>query len=577
MAQKAIEVGRAGLVLRGLSPIFDQNEYIGSIEFIANFNSMIKNFQKDNINLIVLMDEKYKRGNALTKDSKIKNYYISQKVSNSDFRDGVKNIDFEKLFIQGYYVDEHYLYSYANIEDISRNIIGKYIIGQKLNLVSDTIDKSSNLAYTIFIANILNLIAVIFVIGYITSKMIGKELTNFKEALEQFIDFSGFKINSFEPAKIKDYDEIGQLLDTLNQAAVKKAQDLKKDMLIIGEVVLTADKVSKGSYVCRINSTSDNPMIVTLKRSINNMLEKNNNNMKLLVQTLKSYENNDYSRYIDIHSEIIGEMKIVMESINSLGKELSKGAKLNLDNGKTLQQSSISMSNSMNNLSQKSQEQAQSLEETTRSLEVITDITRDNTKNSIQMAEIGQNVKQSATTGQKLATQTAQSMDEINNEVTSITESITVIDQIAFQTNILSLNAAVEAATAGEAGKGFAVVAGEVRNLASRSAEAANDIKALVDSANQKASNGKDISDSMIQGYEELNSHITTTIELINKVSNSSKEQMDKIEQINNTIVILDKSTADNAKEALDVTDIAKDVQSLADLLVEEANKKIFR
>ena len=107
-----------------------------------------------------------------------------------------------------------------------------------------------------------------------------------------------------------------------------------------------------------------------------------------------------------------------------------------------------------------------------------------------------------------------------------------VIDQIAFQTNILSLNAAVEAATAGEAGKGFAVVAQEVRNLASRSAEAANEIKALVGTATQKANDGKKISDEMIKGYEELNENITQTISLINDVEAASKEQQTGIEQI---------------------------------------------
>jgi methyl-accepting chemotaxis protein len=85
-------------------------------------------------------------------------------------------------------------------------------------------------------------------------------------------------------------------------------------------------------------------------------------------------------------------------------------------------------------------------------------------------------------------------MDEINSEVQAINEAISFIDQIAFQTNILSLNAAVEAATAGEAGKGFAVVAQEVRNLAGRSAEAANEIKRLVENAATKANQGKNIS-----------------------------------------------------------------------------------
>ncbi len=97
------------------------------------------------------------------------------------------------------------------------------------------------------------------------------------------------------------------------------------------------------------------------------------------------------------------------------------------------------------------------------------------------------NLIDSIKNGQELAKLTVESMTEINEQTAAIAESITIIDQIAFQTNILSLNAAVEAATAGEAGKGFAVVAQEVRNLASRSAEAAKEIKDLVESATSKA------------------------------------------------------------------------------------------
>jgi methyl-accepting chemotaxis protein len=97
-----------------------------------------------------------------------------------------------------------------------------------------------------------------------------------------------------------------------------------------------------------------------------------------------------------------------------------------------------------------------------------------------------------------LANKTTQAMEEINVQVNSINDAISIIDQIAFQTNILSLNAAVEAATAGEAGKGFAVVAAEVRNLANRSAEAAKEIKTIVENATIKANNGKNIANTMI-------------------------------------------------------------------------------
>ncbi|MBS9782260.1 MAG: hypothetical protein KGV43_00450, partial [Arcobacter sp.] len=158
----------------------------------------------------------------------------------------------------------------------------------------------------------------------------------------------------------------------------------------------------------------------------------------------------------------------------------------------------------------------------------------------------------------------------------SIDQAIEIINQIAFQTNILSLNAAVEAATAGEAGKGFAVVAQEVRNLASRSAEAAKEIKDLVETATQKANTGKEIADKMISGYGELNSNIVNSMELINDVESASKEQLRGIEQINNAVNALDKQTQQNAQIASTTQNIANDNQNIALKIVKEVEDKKF-
>ncbi len=206
----------------------------------------------------------------------------------------------------------------------------------------------------------------------------------------------------------------------------------------------------------------------------------------------------------------------------------------------------------------------------------ITSITRNNANNAAKMSELGGKVQTAVSTGMTLASQTSTSMDEINTEVTAINEAITVIDQIAFQTNILSLNAAVEAATAGEAGKGFAVVAQEVRNLASRSADAANEIKAIVEKAAAKANQGKKVSDDMIEGYEGLNQHFSETIQLIEDVSSASKEQMTGIEQINDAVTMLDRVTQENAHEANSVAQIASDVSKMANELVQDASHKKF-
>ncbi|MGE3593835.1 MAG: methyl-accepting chemotaxis protein, partial [Arcobacter sp.] len=193
-----------------------------------------------------------------------------------------------------------------------------------------------------------------------------------------------------------------------------------------------------------------------------------------------------------------------------------------------------------------------------------------------EMSQYSKNVISALKTGEELANRTTTSMDEINAQVIAINESITLIDQIAFQTNILSLNAAVEAATAGEAGRGFAVVAAEVRNLASRSAEVAREIKILVENATSKANIGKGIASNMIEGYATLNSNIQNTVNLINSVSTASKEQQIGIEQINSSINQLDQQTQEIATISSTTQQIAQETNNIAIEIVKNSDEKEF-
>ncbi len=402
------------------------------------------------------------------------------------------------------------------------------------------------------------------------------ELKIIDEYFQQYVKFTQFKENSFNYVEKTGNKDLDELFQKWNHQIKETEISIKSDMNVIGEIVLTADKMKQGIFRCRVKSETKNPMVSTLKKTINHMLDSLEDKMIKLESTLNAYSNDDFRPIIDIDPILKARMLAVMTSINGLGKTLSDGAKSNLNNGQTLQQKSHKMSISMSNLAAKANEQAISLEETAAAVGEITSITRNNTVNASKMAELGLSVKNSISSSQTLAYQTVHSMEEIHKRVSAINDSINIIDQIAFQTNILSLNAAVEAATAGEAGRGFAVVAAEVRNLASRSAEAAKEIKNLVEDANNKANQGKTISDTMINGYEKLNEIISETIHIIEDVSSSSQEQMQGIEQINYAISLLDKVTQENAKEATQIAQIGINVELLAKKLVNDANSKKF-
>ncbi|NVJ53139.1 MAG: methyl-accepting chemotaxis protein [Campylobacteraceae bacterium] len=464
---------------------------------------------------------------------------------------------------------------YKNLSSKAKLLINMIIAQLGFAVITTTAIITSNDLVAILIVNFFFAIIVGYM-NFAAMKRITGGIERFKKYMDDIMDFVFMRTNRIQKAQYMKNDEIGLILTEMNSYVDKIDTIRKDDMKVLGEVVLTMDKVSRGTYQCRINSQSKNFMIKALRDTINKMLDTTESNMNELKTSLEKYANDDYREKINISSKLTDDMLNVMESINILGNNLSTNAKKNLENGQKLERNSTSMNNSVRNVAHKANEQAASLEETAAALEEITSITRNNTNNATQMASLSKTVQSSVENGQVLASKTAQSMQEINEEVASINEAITVIDQIAFQTNILSLNAAVEAATAGEAGKGFAVVAQEVRNLANRSADAAREIKDLVENARNKTAEGKDISNSMIKGYEELNTHMRETLEIIADVSSASKEQMTGIEQINDTVSMLDRVTQENASEANNVAQVANDTLLMANDLVNDAKQKQF-
>lgn len=425
---------------------------------------------------------------------------------------------------------------------------------------------------------VLDILIMSTIFGWITIGfifLIVKKATNpiskLKEGFKNLLNSNDSNIK----LDIQSSDEIGEVSNLFNSYMDKVREGLKQDKKVIEEANDILEKTGNGFFVYKVHATASNPYVEDLKNKLNQMIESTKETLDKINITLRNYSESKFDYKID-DKGIYGDLGSLTAGIKLVGNNTSEILAMIMNTGDSLNANTHTLSKASNNLSASSNQQAASLEETAAALEEITANIHGNTQTSLEMANLASSVTKSAQNGQELANRTANAMDDINTQVSSINEAIEVIDQIAFQTNILSLNAAVEAATAGEAGKGFAVVAQEVRNLASRSAEAAKEIKEIVEKASDKANDGKKISDEMIAGYDELNKNINLTIEKIEHVANASKEQENGITQINNAVSLLDKATQQNASVAEEISTMSNDIATMSNSLVTAASRANF-
>ena len=424
---------------------------------------------------------------------------------------------------------------------------------------------------------IVAIMAIIIFLSFsiLLSNTIINSLQVFEEGLNQFFAYLNREATNVQLLKNNSNDEFGKMAKVVNANIEKTKISIDEDRKVIDDTILILTKFEKGDLSQRIDTRSSNPALTELIALLNEMASNIENNIDGVLEILNKYCKYNYMDKVDTQG-ITEHLLKLANGVNTLGDSITQMLIENKSNGLTLDRSSDILLQNVNVLNNNSNESAAALEETAAALEEITATVVRNNESINHMSDYAQQVTQSAKNGEELANKTTSAMDELSEQVNAISESIVLIDQIAFQTNILSLNAAVEAATAGEAGKGFAVVAQEVRNLASRSAEAAKDIKNIVENASKKADEGKQIAKKMFDGYEHLNANIVSTVDIINDVSAASKEQQSGIEQINDAIAELDKATQENAAVAANASNIAKETNSMAQSIVDNANQKEF-
>ena len=254
-------------------------------------------------------------------------------------------------------------------------------------------------------------------------------------------------------------------------------------------------------------------------------------------------------------------MKVMSENLANIVSEVRS-------NTEAITTSSQEIAQGNADLSQRTEEQASSLEETAASMEELTSTVRQNAENARQANQLANSASDIAVKGGKVVGDVVHTMASISDSSKKIVDIISVIDGIAFQTNILALNAAVESARSGEQGRGFAVVAGEVRNLAQRSAAAAKEIKTLIGDSVSKVDAGSRQVEQAGATMSEIVQAVKRVTDIMAEIAAASNEQSAGIEQVNQAITQMDEVTQQNAALVEEAAAAAESMQEQAEVLM---------
>ncbi|WP_342618203.1 methyl-accepting chemotaxis protein [Rhodoferax sp. GW822-FHT02A01] len=271
----------------------------------------------------------------------------------------------------------------------------------------------------------------------------------------------------------------------------------------------------------------------------------------------------------EIHATTQDEAGQLLHALHNMQKSLIEVVSKVRHGSESVSSASEEIASGNQDLSNRTEQQATALEQTNAHMSRLSGAVEENAENSRQANQLAQNASSLAVRGGAVVDQVVETMKGINDSSRRIADIISVIDGIAFQTNILALNAAVEAARAGEQGRGFAVVASEVRSLAGRSAEAAKEIKQLINASVERVEHGSSQVGLAGQTMKELVEAIQKVAHIMGEISHSSIEQANGVQQVGGAISNMDQTTLQNAAMVEEISAAANTLRNQAAELVE--------
>ena len=360
-------------------------------------------------------------------------------------------------------------------------------------------------------------------------------------------------------------------LDAEKEAADQAAATARSAMMLelgqsFGSVV---DAAVAGDFSARVSSNFADAELNKLAEGVNRLLETVDAGVAETDRVMSRVAEGDLGDRMN--GRFDGAFAHLQANVNATIERLAElVAQIQTASGR-IQTSVADITSGAQNLSGRAESQAASLEETNATMEEMSAMVQASTQNANDASALAGGAAQEAKQGGEVVGETVCAMERISESSTRIGEIVTVIDGIAFQTNLLALNAAVEAARAGDAGKGFAVVAAEVRTLAQRSAEAARDVKALIEESSGHVSDGVRLVGKTGDALEKIVGAISEAATTVNQISVASVEQATGFTEVSTTIRSMDALTQQNAEmadhSAASARALSKEADALAQLV----------